>query len=108
MMDSTTVQQAEARANYCQVFSSPHRIMIACALFERELSVSDLAEEIQATLANTSQHLRLMKARGFVRSRREGRTIYYSMVEHGLAEGCPVFLLARQLFDQEKKEEENV
>lgn len=104
-MDSTIVQQAEARANYCQIFSNSYRIMIACALFGRELSVGELAEEIQASLANTSQHLRLMKAGGLVQSRRDGRTVYYSMVDHELAEGCPVFLLARQLIDSQIKKE---
>ena len=49
-------------------------------LLERgELSVGELAEAIDASLQSTSQHLRLMREHGLVRSRREGQTVYYQI-----------------------------
>jgi len=87
-MDETTFQQAKEWANYCRVFSNAHRILIVWALSEREFSVGELAEEIQTTLQNTSQHLRLMKDCGFVKSRREGQTVYYKITDHPFFDDC--------------------
>ncbi|MBN1668732.1 MAG: winged helix-turn-helix transcriptional regulator [Anaerolineales bacterium] len=89
-MDEKTFQQAQEWASFYQTISNPHRVLIVWALFERELSVGELAEEIQATLQNTSQHLRLMKDRGFVEARREGQTIYYKIVDHPFFADCAI------------------
>ena len=72
-MNSKNYQEAQTRANYCRLFSNPYRVLIVWALHRKELSVSELAEEIQATLQNTSQHLRVMKHCGLVEARREGQ-----------------------------------
>jgi DNA-binding transcriptional ArsR family regulator len=96
-MDGTVAIRAEEQANYCRIFSNPRRIMIAWVLFGQEFSVGELAEEIQASVQNTSQHLRLMKDSGFVQSRREGQTIYYSLVKSAFSEDCPVLQKARQI-----------
>ena len=89
-MDKKTIKQAQELADYCRIFSNSHRVLIVWALFERELSVGDLAEEIQATLQNTSQHLRSMKDCGFVKSRREGQTVYYKIADHPFFDDCSI------------------
>jgi len=72
-------EEAEIQANLCHMFSNVYRVLIIWALDGRELSVGRLANEIEATQQNTSQHLRLMKARGFVKSRRKGSKILYTL-----------------------------
>jgi DNA-binding transcriptional ArsR family regulator len=89
-MDEKTFQQAKEWADHCRMFSNEHRVLIVWALSGRELSVSELAEEIQATLQNTSQHLRSMKDCGFVEFRREGQTIYYRIADHPFFEDCAI------------------
>lgn len=69
----------EAQAEIHQVLSNPSRLRILCALTERERSVGDIAEQIGATLQNTSQHLRLMRDKGILEARRDGQTIFYQI-----------------------------
>ena len=90
-MNSKNYQEAQTRANYCRLFSNPYRVLIVWALHRKELSVSELAEEIQATLQNTSQHLRVMKHCGLVEARREGQTIFYHLAEHPKYQDCLIY-----------------
>lgn len=68
---------AETQAQLYQVLANPRRVLILRALTEREMSVGEIAGLVDASMQNISQHLRLMKDRGFLNSRREGQTIYY-------------------------------
>jgi DNA-binding transcriptional ArsR family regulator len=60
--------------------------MILWALAREEKAVTAIAQAIDASLQNTSQHLSLMKGAGILESRRDGQTIYYHIAddfEHG-------------------------
>jgi DNA-binding transcriptional ArsR family regulator len=81
-------QQADQQADYCRIFGNTRRVMILWALFERELSVGEIAEKVGTTLQNISQHLRLLKDYQLVTSRRHGQTIYYCLNEDVLAQHC--------------------
>jgi DNA-binding transcriptional ArsR family regulator len=94
-MNDKIFQQAKDWANYCRIFSNVHRVLVVWALFGRELSVGELAEEIQTTLQNTSQHLRLMKDCGFVEARREGQTVYYKIADHPFFDDCAILRHSR-------------
>ena len=48
---------------------------------EENLCVCDLSEILQMTTPAVSQHLRKLKDGGFIRSRRQGQTIFYSLKE---------------------------
>jgi len=78
----------QLHAEYCKVVANEHRLAILYALAEGERSVGDLAGEFDLTMANVSQHLRVMKARGLVTSRRDGRTIYYAVANPKLVAAC--------------------
>ncbi len=81
-MDETIFQQAQEQAQYCQVFSNARRIMILWVLGTDEMTVSDIASDVGASLQNTSQHLRLMRDRGILSSRRVGQAVYYRVVDN--------------------------
>ena len=83
---------AKQQADICSVFGSARRVMIVWILGQKEMSVSDIAASIGATLQNTSQHLRLMKHKNVVQSRREGHTIYYRVAENEKMTKCSVLL----------------
>lgn len=87
------VSMVEARkcAAIHRVLSNPRRLMILWLLEDRERSVGELAEAIGASLQSTSQHLRLMRERGLVGSRREGQTVYYK-IEGQLSPGSALRL----------------
>lgn len=48
----------------------------------KEMCVCDLAEVLELTDSAVSQHLRKLKDKNIVESRREGQTIYYSLVQN--------------------------
>jgi ArsR family transcriptional regulator len=66
--------------------------LILRSLEEQALSVGDLAEKIGASLQNTSQHLRLMKDKGVLESRRDGQTIFYQIAANEIGEICKQML----------------
>jgi ArsR family transcriptional regulator len=106
MTDEEILALAESQAEICGVFSNANRVLILWALGEREMSVGDIASAIDCSLQNTSQHLRLMKDKDILVSRREGQTIYYRAQQNKLMEGCRLLLQARQKpFAQEKPTE---
>jgi DNA-binding transcriptional ArsR family regulator len=82
----------EEQAEIFQLFSNTSRILIMRALEKQEMSVGEIAEMIGATLQNTSQHLRLLKAKGLVEFRRDGQTVYYQITDSTLSEKCKLML----------------
>jgi DNA-binding transcriptional ArsR family regulator len=68
--------------------------------------VSEIASAIDCSLQNTSQHLRLMKDKNILASRRAGQTIYYRIRPNKSMEGCQLLFQARRgLLAQEKSVE---
>jgi ArsR family transcriptional regulator len=78
-MNSGIKALAKEQAEIHHIFSNARRILILWILESKEMSVSDIAETIDASLQSTSQHLRLMKDKGVLNTRRQGQTIYYSI-----------------------------
>ena len=88
-MASPDVRQlAESQAEIYRIFSHSNRIQIFWLLMENEMSVNDIAEAIAASVQNTSQHLRLMKAADILDTRRDGQTIYYRIAESDIGNYC--------------------
>lgn len=59
--------------------SDPLRFQTLELLKNQELCVCDLCEALGVTQSKLSFHLRTLKEAGLVRSRQEGRWIYYSL-----------------------------
>ena len=62
-----------------RVLGDPTRVRILHALSQRELCVGDLAAQLGATESAVSHQLRLLRSARIVRSRREGRMIFYAL-----------------------------
>ena len=82
------VEQAELH----QILSNSTRLLILHALEQQEMSVGEIAEQIDASLQNTSQHLRLMKDKGVVDARRDGQSIFYRIARSETGENCKQML----------------
>lgn len=80
-MDEEAINWAETQAQLFQVLTNPRRVLILRVLAEREMSVGEIAALLGMTMQNTSQHLHIMKKRGFLNSRREGQTVYYCIAD---------------------------
>ncbi len=66
-------------AELFKMFGDSTRISILCALLDGELCVGDIAAALSMGQSAISHQLRLLKAAGLVRSRREGKTVYYAL-----------------------------
>ena len=81
LLRSERAQQVAERA---QAFADPTRLTLAAALLEgEELCVCDLSWISERKQALVSHHLRLLRDRGLVRSRREGKLVMYSLTDEG-------------------------
>lgn len=63
----------------CLGDASRIQILYALATY-KEMCVCDLAAIIDASMATTSHHLRFLKKNGVTKSYREGKMVYYSLV----------------------------
>ena len=87
-----------AHAELCKALANEHRLAILYTLSQGERCVSDLATEIGISVHNVSQHLRLLKERRLVRSRKEAQTVYYSITNPKFIQGCT--LIRQALIEQ--------
>lgn len=65
-------------SNLFKVLGDPTRARIVMALDNREVCVCDLSVALNMTKSAVSHQLAVLKANNIVRSRREGKHIYYS------------------------------
>jgi ArsR family transcriptional regulator len=77
-----------AHAEICKVLTDPKRLMLIDLLRRGARSVGMLAEEAGLSLANTSQHLAVLRHAGLVDTRRAGTTIHYRLSQLELTEAC--------------------
>jgi rhodanese-related sulfurtransferase len=76
----------DALASVAQALGSGRRAEIVDVLAQGERSVEELAAEISQSVANTSQHLRLLARAGLVRTRRDGNRVYYRLASDRVGE----------------------
>lgn len=74
MMDS-----AKEATDFLKALAHEGRLIILCRLADRECSVAELEEMLSARQAAVSQQLARLRLEGLVSTRREGKTIYYSL-----------------------------
>lgn len=89
-------QLAEERAEIYRIFSNSKRLLIFWLLTEKEMPVNKIAESIDSSIQNTSQHLRLMKANRILDTRRNGKEVYYRISNSEVGEFCKT--IHRQAF----------
>jgi len=78
MPHSTTLSET---ADVFSLLGDYTRIRILQALSTTELCVCDLAAILEATSSAVSHQLRLLRAKGIVKYRREGKVVYYSLAD---------------------------
>ena len=68
-------------ADLFKVFGDYTRIRILFVLFEAEVCVCDLAQALNMTQSAISHQLKILKQNRLVKSRREGKSIFYSLAD---------------------------
>ena len=75
------MQNAEAAAAFLKALSHEGRLMILCHLVSGEKSVTELEFLLGSRQAAVSQQLSRLRLEGLVSRRRDGKTIYYSIID---------------------------
>ena len=78
-------ESAAALAETFKVLGDPTRVRILDALARAEVAVCDLAAMLDVTQSAVSHQLRLLRSMRLVRSRRDGRHIYYALDDDHIA-----------------------
>lgn len=68
-------------AELFKVFGDSTRIRILFVLFEAEVCVCDLAAALNMTQSAISHQLKILKQSKLVKSRREGKSVFYSLAD---------------------------
>ncbi len=87
-------------ADMCQALANQYRLAIMYALKDGEKCVGDIGVEVGISVQNVSQHLRILKERLLVRSRKEGQTVYYSVTNPKFVQACA--LIREALIEQHR------
>jgi len=74
-----------AAAECLRTVAHPHRLRMVQMVLHDEHTVGELAKACEIRPHVASEHLRRMKDRGLLASRRDGRRTYYRVAEEGLA-----------------------
>ena len=73
-------------AELFKVFGDPTRIRILWTLNEAEMCVCDIAVLLNMTQSAISHQLRVLKQANLVKNRKEGKVVYYSLVDDHVRE----------------------
>jgi DNA-binding transcriptional ArsR family regulator len=78
----------ELEADLIRVLANPKRLMIVNLLGQGPSTVTEIADRLNLSLQNTSQHLRLMRDGSIVRAHRDGREVRYALTSPVFSECC--------------------
>jgi rhodanese-related sulfurtransferase len=91
-------------AQMTKALSNPHRLEVLDLLAQGEKTVEAIAEEINASVANASQHLQVLKQARLVSTRKQGHFVFYSLANPSVFQAWQALraLSIRQLPDVER------
>ncbi|HEX9933556.1 MAG TPA: metalloregulator ArsR/SmtB family transcription factor [bacterium] len=75
------IQECERIIPFLRLVSNTTRFKILCILNDGERRVGEIQELLGAKQSYISQQLKYLKNHGYLKSRREGTQIYYSLIE---------------------------
>ncbi len=79
MDHQTVVEIHELHARLCKAIADPKRLLIISELRDGPMSVGQLAEALQISQSNCSQHLAILRDRGILESTRMGAHVEYAL-----------------------------
>ena len=71
-----------------RALGEPARLQILSCLRGGEMTVGELVEATGYGQANVSKHLHILRSIGFVKRRKEGLFVYYSLADKGVLGLC--------------------
>lgn len=66
-------------ADFFKIFGDPTRLKILSALLQGEMCVGTITDILEMTQSSVSHQLRVLKSARLIKSRKEGKWVYYSI-----------------------------
>lgn len=77
-------RNADHAADLLKSLANPSRLLVVCALVNREHTAGELEALVGLSQSAISQHLARLRRQGVVSTRREGQRIYYALSDHNI------------------------
>ena len=84
----------QLHAEMCGGLADPNRIMILYTLFQSPHNVTELSNELEMSQPLVSRHLKVLRERGMVTSKRNGTVIVYSLADKRLVQALDLLRAA--------------
>ena len=78
------MQNARSASDFLKALSHENRLLLLCLLCEKERSVGELENILALRQATVSQQLARLRYDDLVTTRRDGKTIYYSIANEDI------------------------
>ena len=78
------MRNARKASDFLKALSHENRLLLLCLLAERERSVGELENILSLRQPTVSQQLARLRYDGLVATRRDGKTIYYSIADESV------------------------
>ncbi len=75
------MRRARDASDFLKALAHENRLILLCLLAERERSVTELEELLSLRQTTVSQQLARLRLDDLVTTRRDGRTVYYSLAD---------------------------
>ena len=77
----TSLEIHELHARLCKAIADPKRLLIINELRHGAMTVNELAEALEMSQSNTSQHLAVLREKGLVDTRKQSQAVFYRVAE---------------------------
>jgi ArsR family transcriptional regulator len=81
MLPSLHKEVHQLHSHLCAGLADPTRILLLYALVDSPHNVTELTQAVRAPQPTVSRHLKVLRERGLVTTRREGQSIYYAVAD---------------------------
>ena len=75
-------------SRYFKAIGDPSRLRILGLLAGKEITVNELVKILGTSQSTVSRHLSVLRSAGFVRDRREGQRVFYSLNKTAVSDCC--------------------
>ncbi len=86
MNTNLEIEITQLHAEICAGLADPNRIMILYALSQGPRHVTELCNELKMAQPLVSRHLKVLRERGMVTTRRQGTIIEYALADQRLVQ----------------------
>jgi DNA-binding transcriptional ArsR family regulator len=83
---------ADKCVDFCKALCDDTRQKIMEMLRKQEMCVGDIADAFRLSQPTISHHLNILKSANVVKSRKEGKQVYYSLNQDNIEECCGMLM----------------